>query len=80
MVCSCTKHDKFQDVQLFHAGLWLSMLDLRWQRSAWLGSGEKQQMSSAVGSSPCNLGREDSSPRTGWGEAASGGVNRTRGN
>lgn len=78
MVCSFTKRNAFQDVQLFHAGLWLSVL--RGQGRAWPGSGERQRVSSVVSSSPCNLGKEENSPRTRWGEAASRGVNRTEGN
>lgn len=59
VVCSFTKHNMFQDVQLSHARLQLSMQDSREQGRAWLGSAEKQQVSSAVGNSPCNLGKKE---------------------
>lgn len=38
------------------------------------GSGEEQQVSLAIGSFPCNLGKEVSSPQTTWWKAAGRGV------
>ena len=79
MVCSFTECNKLEDIQLFHTRMWLSVLDWTEQGRAWPGSGGKQQVSSAVGNSPCNSGRKGSSPQTAWWEAASRGANRTRG-